>query len=79
MSARVCAQSSYGLSGAGEAFHHQPGAALGHVRDDGSASMNLGHDAEIDGKREVDGRAFFQTEVLGFDEDTVGAQVTRAA
>jgi hypothetical protein len=35
---------------AGEILHHQTRAALRDVRDDGGATMNLRHDAEVDGE-----------------------------
>jgi hypothetical protein len=49
------------------------------VRDDGGTTMNLGDDAEIDGERKVHGRTFLQSQVLGFDEYAVCAQVARTA
>ncbi len=39
----------------------RPVPTLGHVRDDGGTAMDLGDDAEIDGEREMHGRAFFQS------------------
>ena len=47
--------------------------------DDGGAAMDFGDDAEIDGEGEMDGRAFLETEILGFDEDAVRTQVASAA
>src|SRR5687768_12679981 len=41
--------------------------------------MNLGDDAEIDGKCQVHRGTLFQSQVLGLDEYAVGAQVARAA
>ena len=41
--------------------------------------MDLGDDAQIDGECELHGGAFFQTEIFGFDEHSVGAQVTCSA
>lgn len=64
---------------ASEAFHHQSGAASRNMRDDGRTTMNFRHDAEVDGKGQVHRRAFFQTEVLGLDEDAVRAQVASPA
>jgi hypothetical protein len=62
-----------------ETFHHQTRAALGHVRNDGGAAMDLRNDTEIDGECEMNRGAFFQTEIFSFDENTVRAQVACAA
>lgn len=40
--------------------------------------MNLRNDTEVDGECEMNSGAFFQTEIFGFDEDAISAQVTRA-
>lgn len=41
--------------------------------------MNLGDHTEIDGEGEVHCRTFFQSQIFGLDEDTVGAQIARTA
>ena len=63
----------------GEILHHQTRTALRDVRDDGSATVNLGYDAEIDGEGEMNRRALLQPKIRRFNEDAVGAQVTCAA
>lgn len=64
---------------AGQAFHHQTGAAARDVSDDRRATMNFGDDAEIDGEGEMHSCAFLETEILGFDEDTIRTQVASTA
>jgi hypothetical protein len=49
------------------------------VRDNGSASMQLGHRAQIDGEGQLDLLTLPQSEIRGFDEDAGGAQVHGAA
>ena len=49
------------------------------MRDDGGATMQLGHGAETDGESEVDGLALAQAHVAGFDEHARGAEIARAA
>jgi hypothetical protein len=67
------------LSRAGQTFHHQSGAALGNMRDNRRAAMDLRYYTQVDCEGEVDSGAFLQSEILGFDEHAVRAQVTRAA
>lgn len=50
-----------GSARAGEAFHHEAGAASRHMRDDGGAAMDFGDHAQIDGKGELHRGAFFQS------------------
>ena len=62
----------------GQAFHHQPGAAFGDVRDDGRATVNFRDDAEIDREGEMNGGALLEAEVRSFDEHAIRAQIARS-
>src|SRR5512145_1683466 len=68
-----------GGGSAAVALHHQAGAAARDVRDDRGAAMQLGHGAEADGERELDGLALAQAHVAGLDENAGRAQVAGAA
>jgi hypothetical protein len=63
----------------GESIHHEAGSASGDVRHHSRATMQLGHGAEIDGKRQVNLLTFAQAETSGTDEDAGGAQVDSPA
>jgi hypothetical protein len=62
-----------------QTFHHQAGTAFGNMSNDGSAAMDLGNDAEIDGEGEVNGSALLQAEIFSLDENAVGAEIASAA
>src|SRR5690606_40519419 len=59
--------------------HHEAGAAPRDVRDNRRSAMDLGDDAEIDGEREVNRGTLLQSEVFGFDEHAVRAQIACSA
>jgi hypothetical protein len=50
-----------------------------HVGDDRGAAMDLGHEAQIDGERELNLLALAQAEIFSLDEYAVRAQILRLA
>lgn len=63
---------------AGEAFHHEPSAAVRNMGDDRRPAVNFRDDSEIDGECELDRGSFLQAKILGFDEDAINAQIARS-
>lgn len=56
-------------------FHHQTGAAACDVRDDGRASMDFGHQSEIDRECQLHLLTLVQPETFGLHKDTICAEI----